>query len=94
MPQPKPEDMESIKQRAENMVKSTLILKEIAIKESIKLDTERLQTRVNEIAGQLGKTVEEAQKFLNEKGITQRLRDEILTDQLFEFLLSHAKIAK
>jgi trigger factor len=94
MPQPKPEDMESIKQRAENMVKSTLILKEIAIKESIKLDTERLQNRVNEIAVQLGKTVEEAQKFLSEKGIIQRLRDEILTDQLFEFLLSHAKIAK
>ena len=94
MPQPKPEDMESIKQRAENMVKSTLILKEIAIKEDIKLDTERLQNRVNEIAVQLGKTVEEAQKFLSEKGITQRLRDEILTDQLFEFLLSHAKIAK
>ena len=83
MPQPKPEDMESIKQRAENMVKSTLILKEIAIKEDIKLDTERLQNRVNEIAVQLGKTVEEAQKFLSEKGITQRLRDEILTDQLF-----------
>lgn len=91
MPQPKPEELESIRQRAENMVRSTLILKEIAIKEGIKLDTDKLQTRVGELATQLGKSVEEAQQFLNEKGITQRLRDEILTDQLFEFLVGQAK---
>ena len=94
MPNPKPEELESIRQRAENMVKSTLILKEIAIKENIKLDTAKLEARVGEIAVQLGKSAEDAQKFLNEKGITQRLRDEILTDQLFDFLVSNAKVAK
>jgi trigger factor len=94
MPQPKPEELESIRQRAENMVRSTLVLKEIAIKESIKLDTDKFQARVGELATQLGKSVEEAQQFLSEKGITQRLRDEILTDQLFEFLVGHAKISK
>ncbi|MFM8313704.1 MAG: trigger factor [Deltaproteobacteria bacterium] len=94
MPQPKNEELESIKQRAESMVKSTLILKEIAIKENIKLDTTKLESRVNEIATQLGKSVDEAEKFLSEKGITQRLRDEILTDQLFDFLISNAKISK
>jgi len=94
MPQPKPEELQSIKQRAENMVKSTLILKEIAIKENIQLDRNRLEARINEIATQLGKTVEDAQRFLDEKGISQRLRDEILTDQLFEFLVTNAKVAK
>jgi FKBP-type peptidyl-prolyl cis-trans isomerase (trigger factor) len=94
MTQPKPEELESIRQRAENMVRSTLVLKEIAIKESIKLDTDKFQARVGELATQLGKSVEEAQQFLSEKGITQRLRDEILTDQLFEFLVGHAKISK
>ncbi|NBX68403.1 MAG: trigger factor [Proteobacteria bacterium] len=94
MPQPKPEEMQSIKQRAENMVKSTLILKEIALKENIQLDKNRLESRVNEIATQLGKSVDEAEKFLREKGIIQRLRDEILTDQLFEFLVSNSKASK
>ncbi|MFM8314550.1 MAG: trigger factor [Deltaproteobacteria bacterium] len=94
MPPPKPEDLKSIQERAENMVKSTLILKTIALKENISLDNEKLQNRVNDIAAQLGKSVEEAQTFLNERGIVQRLRDEILTDQLFEFLVNNAKVAK
>ena len=94
MPPPKADEMGLIKKRAENMVKSTLILKAIAQKESIQLDSNRMQARVEMIATQLAKTVPEAQKFLNEKGITQRLRDEILTDQLFEFLVTHAKMEK
>jgi len=94
MPAPKPEEMQSIKQRAENMVKSTLILKEIALKENIQLDKTRLENRVGEIATQLGKTADEAEKFLREKGVIQRLRDEILADQLFEFLVSNSKTSK
>ncbi|MCX6102707.1 MAG: trigger factor [Proteobacteria bacterium] len=94
MPPPKADEMGLIKKRAENMVKSTLILKAIAQKERIQLDSNRMQARVEMIATQLAKTVPEAQKFLNEKGITQRLRDEILTDQLFEFLVTHAKMEK
>jgi trigger factor len=90
----KPEDVESIKKRAEHMVRSSLLLKEIAIKEKIIVDEGKVNTRIDAIAEQLNRTAEDTQKFLSGKGMMDRLRDDVLTDQVFEFLIQNAQVEK
>lgn len=87
----KSEELESVKKRAEHMVRSSLLLKEVAIKEKISLDEQRFQAKIDVIASQLDRSVEDAKKYLAGKGMIERLRDEVLTDQVFEFLLANAE---
>lgn len=87
----KPEDLQSVRARAENMVRSSLLLREIATKEKISLDESKLQERVDALAGQMNRPTPEAKNFLEGKGMMDRLRDEVLTDQVFEFLLENAQ---
>jgi trigger factor len=89
----KPEEMKSVRERAERMVRSSLLLKEVAVKEKIVLDDQRVSARVDAIAGQLGRSVDETQKLLTGRNMMQRIRDEILTDQVFEFLAGNAKVS-
>lgn len=92
--QMKAEEMESVRKRAEFMVRSSLLLREIAIKESITLDEQLLNTRIDDIASKLNRSVEDTKKWLSGKGMVDKLRDEILTDQVFEFLSKHASVAE
>lgn len=92
MPTLKPQEEEEVKKRAEKMVRSSLLLREVAVREKISLDEERLKNRVELIAGQLGRTTDETEKFLQGRGMMEKIKDEILTDQVFEFLLAQAKI--
>ena len=85
------DDVKMIRQRAEQMVRTSLLLKEIAIKEQIEVDEQKLQEKVNALAGQLGKSPEETRDLLDGKGTLERLRDEILTDQVFDFLITNAQ---
>lgn len=88
----KKEEQEEVKKRAENMVRSSLLLKEVAIKEKITLDEQRLSAKVDAIAGQMGRPVDETKKYLTGKGMFERLQDEVLTDQVFEFLTTNAEV--
>ena len=88
----KPEEMKTVRERAERVVRGSLLLKEIAAKENIALDEQRLNARIDAIAGQLNRSVDETKKFLSGKGLLNRLSHEILTDQVFEFLKDKAKI--
>ncbi|NBX83427.1 hypothetical protein EBQ90_10140 [bacterium] len=67
-------------------------LREVAAQENITLDEKRLEDRLQLIATQLGRTKEEAEKLLNGRDMLDKIKDEILTDQVFEFLFSQAKI--
>jgi FKBP-type peptidyl-prolyl cis-trans isomerase (trigger factor) len=67
-------------------------LREVATKENISLDPERLKQRIDLISTQLGRTTEETEKLLAGRDMLDKIKDEILTDQVFDFLLSQAKI--
>lgn len=92
MPALKPEDTKQVQERAERMVRSSLLLREVAVKENISLDPERLKQRLDLISTQLGRTLEETEKLLAGRDMLDKIKDEILTDQVFEFLLAQAKI--
>ena len=89
----KEEEMKSVEKRAEFMVKSSLLLREIAIKENITLDEQLLNQRIETIAGKLNRSVDDTRKWLSGKGMLDKLNDEILTDQIFNFLSKHAQVA-
>lgn len=92
MPALKPEEAKEVQERAERMVRSSLLLREVAAKENIELDPEKLKKRIDLISTQLGRTPEETEKLLAGKDMLDRIKDEILTDQVFDYLLSQAKI--
>jgi trigger factor len=86
----KEDDLKAVRKRAEHMVRTSLLLKEIAIKEKISLDEAKLQGRIDAISAQLNRSDAETKKILDEKGMLSRLRDEVLTDQVFDFLIKNA----
>ncbi|MBI4405477.1 MAG: trigger factor [Deltaproteobacteria bacterium] len=85
------EEVQSLRKRAEYLVKSSLILKQIAVLENLSVDDKKYKERVQTIATQLNRTVDETEKLLSGRGVSEQLRDEILTDQVFDFLIKHAK---
>ncbi len=84
----KNEELVKVRQRAESMVRSSLILREVAVKEKIVLDESKLQAKIDGVAVQLGYDSSKARSFLEGKGALDRLKDEVLTDQVFDYLLS------
>lgn len=92
MPPLQPEEEKQVMERAERMVRSSLLLRQVAEKENISLDQNRLNKRVQDISSQLGRTQEETEKLLAGRNMMDKIKDEILTDQVFEYLLSQAKI--
>ena len=92
MPELKGPEMEEIQKRADQMVRSSLLLREIAKKENLEVDPNRMETKIEEIAARVQKDKEETRGLLEERGAMQNLRDEVLTDQVFELLVSKAEI--
>lgn len=86
----KEEDIQMVKKRAEQMVRSSLLLKEVAEKEKIAVDEAKVEERIQSIAQQLNKSAGEAHELLEGKGMLDQIRDEVLTDQVFEFLIGNA----
>jgi len=86
------EESSAVRKKAEHMVKSSLILKEVAVKEKISLDEQRVEEKVQAIAKQIGRDVEETRKILSGKEGLQKIRDEVLTDQVFEFLIRNGEM--
>lgn len=87
----KPEELEKVRGQAEAMVRSSLLLREVAVKEKITLDESKLQAKIDGVASQLGYDSKKARSFLEGKGALDRLKDEVLTDQVFDFLLANVK---
>ncbi|MCB9253318.1 MAG: trigger factor [Bdellovibrionaceae bacterium] len=87
-------DLKDLKDRSEKQVRGSLLLAEIAREESIKLDESKVEMRVNMIATQLNRPADEARKWLDGKGFLSQIRDEVLTDQVFDFLLKNASLTE
>lgn len=83
-------ELPQLRQRAEGLVRGSLLLAEVAEKEELKVDEARLEKKIQEVSGELGRPLGETRKWLEQQGLIGRFRDEILTDQVFEFLLGHA----
>ncbi len=87
----KEEDITEVKKRAEQMVRSSMLLKEVAEKENLALDEAKVQERLQAIASQVDKSLEETEKLLEAKGMLDQIRNEVLTDQVFDFLIGNAQ---
>jgi trigger factor len=90
-PQWETKDIEMLKSRAEEMVRGSLLLRELAVKEKIELDEARVNARVEKIAEQRQKSIDDTLKWLEGKKFLDSLRDEVLTDQVYDFLVQNAK---
>ncbi len=88
------EDLENVKKRAEFLVRGSLLLQEVSVREKIELSEDTFQLRLKEIAARFERPPEETEKMLEGKGMTGRIKDDVLTDQVFEFLLKHAVIGR
>jgi len=88
------ENMESLKKRAEQMVRGSLLLKEVAVKEKISLDEKIVEARIQDIATQLNRDLDDTKKWLSGKGMMDRLRDEVLTDQVYDFLIKNSQVSE
>lgn len=90
-PELQEKDVQELRKRAEQMVRSSLILKEIAQKEKIDLNEEAVQEKVNGFAVQLKQSPEQTEQILAERGMLDKIKDEVLTDQVFDFLIENAR---
>jgi trigger factor len=83
---------EEFKERAELQVKSAIILNKLAEIEEISVSDEEIEEKIKELAGKLKKDVEEYKKELEQQGGKEGLRNNILTDKIFDFLGEHNEI--
>ncbi len=83
---------EDFRERAELQVKSAIILNKLAEIGEISVSDEDLEEKIKEIAGILKKDVEEYKKELERQGGKEGLRNNILTDKIFDFLSEHNEI--
>ncbi|KAA0258635.1 trigger factor [Deferribacter autotrophicus] len=77
---------------AEKQIKSALILNKIAEKEKIEVTDEEVDKKIEELANKLKRNVDEYKKELERFGGINNLKNNILTDKIFEFLFSKNKI--
>lgn len=84
------DELKEANKRADSMVRSTLLLRAVAEEEKITVDELRVEAKIDAISNQMGKTPQEARTFLTGRGILDRMRDEVLTEQIFDFLIANA----
>lgn len=88
----KESDIADLRKRAEQMVRGSLLLKEVALKEKISLDEKIFDSRVEQMAKELNRGIEDTRKWLNGRGMLDKLKDEVITDQVYQFLLDKAEV--
>lgn len=84
---------ESFRERALDNVKSSLILEEVGKRENITVTDEELENKIKELAESLKQSVEDYKKNLKEEDMA-RIKDSILTNKIFDFLISHSNIVE
>ena len=84
-PQLKDEEVKAVWGSAEEIVRGGLLLKRIALQENIELNDGKLKERVSFLAGQWNQSLEQAEQVLQQQGVMDRIRDEVLTDQISTF---------
>jgi trigger factor len=77
---------EMYREEATRIVKSVLLMKHIAAKESITVDSEEIEEKVREMALRRGQNFDEFKKSLEESDMVDNLTNEILTKKVFEYI--------
>lgn len=86
------EELNEITKRAENLVRSAFILGEIARRENIVADEDAVKAQIEGISKALKMSVSDTRARLEQNGYLDKIRDEVLTDQVLDFLLKSAVI--
>jgi trigger factor len=86
------EQLKALEESAARIVKSSLLLRAVAETEKIELEPAKVKERIESIAKGTQQTVEQLENFLESQGILNRLKDEALTDQVFDFLIANAEM--
>ncbi len=93
LPNLKDDEMQAVRSSAEEIVRGGLLLKRIALQENLELPENKLQERVAQLAQQWNQKPEETLQFLEKQGVLDRIRDEVMTDQIFDFVIQNAKVS-
>jgi trigger factor len=93
LPTLKEDEMKAVWSSAEEIVRGGLLLKNIAREEKIALSEDKMMERIGVLAKQWNQSESETRVFLEKQGVLDRIRDEVLTDQIFDFLVQNAKSA-
>ena len=70
-----------------------MILEEVGKRENITVSDEEVEKKVQELAGIYKKPVEEYKKGLRSEDF-EGIKDSILTEKIFDFLIENAKITE
>lgn len=88
----KEEDKKSLQSRAEQIARGSLLLSEIATQQKFEIKDEELEQKVQAIADEIKRPYEDTYKLLEERGALSEIRDEMLTEKVFEYLTAKAKV--
>lgn len=83
---------EMYREEATKVVKSVLLMKNIAAKESISVDVGEIDERVMEMAQRRGQDFESFKKSLEDADMIENIKEEILTRKVFDFIEGKATI--
>ncbi len=88
----KDEDKKSLQTRAEQIARGSLLLSEIATKQGFLVSDEELELKVQALSEEIKRPFSETMKLLEERGAMAEIRDELLTEKVFEYLTQNAKV--
>ena len=83
---------DQMKDEATRIVKTVLLLKQIARKENISVTESELQERIQEIAAQRAQNFETIKKSLEKDDLVDNLRSEILSHKTYDYLAAKATV--
>lgn len=83
---------EMYRDEAQKIVKTSLLLKNIARKESISVEESEVEERIRRLAEEQGHTFDEMKASLEKAGMMESLRNDILQDKVFAFIEHRAKV--
>ena len=84
--------LEMYREEATKIVKTALLIKNIAMKESIAADDEEVNERIEQISQQRGQDFDSLKKSLEESDMAENIKDEIVSKKVFEFIEKKSKL--
>ncbi len=94
LPAPSEAQRNQVRPSAERVVRSGLLLKSIAEKESIEISDEELQAGIAERAEQMGMSADYLKDQLEANKMTEELRASLLQEKVFKFIQDNAEITE
>lgn len=79
-------DGKPLREAAADRVRLMLILKKIARREGFSVDRDDVARRIGELAAESGIAAHEQAEYLDRNGVTERLADALLAEQVLDYL--------